>query len=139
MQYFRTTDPPPCLPTSTLAPFNLFSYIVQRSQSGPIFSLPASICRGDRACGTFPRGASERIYQLHRLHYICKIHICPLVGSFYHGNIEDGKWLMGQTLQDELASVRCCTSKYVKSPGLHGHWKRTLCASRVQRFSELMS
>lgn len=42
------------------APSSLFSHAAQGSQSGPVFSLPASICRGDRAGGTFPRDTSER-------------------------------------------------------------------------------
>lgn len=56
---FQNRSPPPRLSTSTLAPSNLFSYIAQGTQSGPVFSLPASICRGDRACGILPRDASE--------------------------------------------------------------------------------
>lgn len=141
VQHFRTTDPPVCLPTSTLAPSNLFLHIAQGSQSGLVFSLPASICRGDRASGTSPRDASEAIYQMHPLHYICKIHICPLVGSFHQGNREDVGLLMVQALEDELASGTCCTSKQIsKGARLHGPWKRTsLCSSWVQRFSALMS
>lgn len=139
-QHFRTGSPPPCLSTSTLAPSNLFSHIAQGSQSGPVFSLPASICRGDGACGTFPRDASEALYQKNRLHHKCKTHICPLVTSFHQGDIQDGKWLMVHTLEDELASV-VGANKSLKSTRLYGPWKRAaLCASWAQmRFSELMS
>lgn len=113
VQHCRTTVPPLGLPTSTRAPSNLFLLIAQGWQSGPVCSLPASICRGHSACGTFPRDTSEAIYQMHRLHYICKIRICPLIGRFQQGNTEDGKWLMAQTLEDELASGTCCTSKQI--------------------------
>lgn len=111
--HFITTDPPPRLSTSILVPSNLFSHVAQGSQSGPVCSLPASICRGDRACSTFPRDVSEAVYRVHCLHCICKIHICLLVGSFHQGNIQDCKLLTVQTLEEELASVTCCTSKQI--------------------------
>lgn len=117
MQRCRTTDPPLGLPTSTLAPSNLFLLIAQGSQSGPVSSLPASICRGHRACGTFPRDTSEAIYQMHRLHYICKAHICPLVGCLQQGNTEDGTLPMAQALEDELASGTCTSKQMRKVAG----------------------
>lgn len=104
--------PPPWPPTSTPTPSNLFSHVAQGSQSGPVFSLPASICRGDGACSTFPRDASKAIYQM-CLYSVCKTHICPLVGHFHQGKVQAGRLLIVQTPEDELASVTCRTSKQI--------------------------
>lgn len=132
----------PCLPISTLAPSNMFSYTARGSQSGPMFFSPASICRGDRAYSTFPRDASKAIHQMYRLKYLCKIHICPLVGSFHQGNRRMGNCLWSRLSKMNLPVLHVVqANKYVKSAGPRGYGKRTaVCAFWGQRrFSELMS
>lgn len=122
-QHASLADPRLRLPIAALFPSNLFSHVSPGSQSGPVFSLPAPICRGDRACGSFPEDTSEVIYQIHHLYFctcICKIYICPPAGSFYQGNVRDWELLMAQPLEDVSARVTCSPRKQAHEGGRAG-------------------
>lgn len=135
--------PSPLSPDVHSGPLPICSCTAPRDPNlDPSFPCQLPSVGATEPAATFPRDTSEAIYQMHRLHSICKIHICPLVGSFHQSNTEDGKSLMVQTLEDELASDTCFTSKQMREVArATGHWKRTrLCSPWVRKgCSELMS
>lgn len=124
-------DPPLCLAITAPLPSNLFSHVSQGSQSGPVFPLPASICRGD---GSFPRDAAEVIYQTHHLYLSMQsLHMssCREPPSRQHAGL--------RIAYGPDSRSRICQSytfygqtESIGLTGLGGHWKRAApCASRV--------
>jgi hypothetical protein len=104
--------------------------------------LPASICRGDKACDTFPRDASGVIFQMHVCTIYAKSTYVHLSGASIQAAHRMGNCLWSRLKKMNWPVLHAVHSnKCMKTTGLYGHGKRTaLCASRfLMRLSEQMS